>query len=166
LNKALLVDDSRFWRTVLEDLLKKNGYEVLVAEDAFQGIEVALKEYPDIIITDYNMPGISGLQMCLYLRSVSAFKDTGIAILTGSDDIINEFWAFHSGANKFISKMLPKEQLEYELSRFIQGNYKTNTSLMHYASSIYDVLEQKREQRYSIENTVAHPICKGRIFTS
>jgi len=143
LNKALLVDDSRFWRTVLEDLLKKNGYEVLVAEDAFQGIEVALKEYPDIIITDYNMPGISGLQMCLYLRSVSAFKDTGIAILTGSDDIINEFWAFHSGANKFISKMLPKEQLEYELSRFIQGNYKTDSSLMHYASSIYDVLEQK-----------------------
>jgi len=60
-----------------------------------------------------------------------------------SDDIINEFWAFHSGANKFISKMLPKEQLEYELLRFIHGDYKTDSSLTHYASNIYDVLEQK-----------------------
>ncbi|MBP8656805.1 MAG: diguanylate cyclase [Fervidobacterium sp.] len=143
MSKVLLVDDSRFWRTILEDLLKKNGYEVLVAENALQGVEVALKKYPDIIITDYNMPGISGLQMCLYLRSVPAFKNAGIVILTGSDDIINEFWAFHSGANKFISKMLPKEQLEYELLRFIHGDYKTDSSLTHYASNIYDVLEQK-----------------------
>jgi len=143
LSKILLVDDSRFWRTILGDLLKRNGHKVLVSEDALQGIEIALKEYPDIIITDYNMPGISGLQMCLYLRSIPAFKDAGIVILTGSDDVINEFWAFHSGANKFISKMLPKEQLEYELLKFVEAKYETNPLQTHYASNIYDVLEQK-----------------------
>jgi len=143
LNKILLVDDSRFWRIILEDLLKKDGYEVLTSENAFQGIEIALMEYPDIIITDYNMPGISGLQLCLYLRSIPAFKDAGIVILTGSDDIINEFWALHSGANKFISKMLPKEQLESELLEFIQKKYKTKVQQSGYANNIYDVLEQK-----------------------
>ena len=97
----------------------------------------------------------------LYLRSVPAFKNAGIILLTGSDDIINEFWAFIVVQNKFISKMLPKEQLEYELLRFIHGDYKTDSSLTHYASNIYDVLEQKMRTEILNRNIVAHPICKG-----
>jgi two-component system cell cycle response regulator len=143
--KVLIVDDSKFWRMVLQSILEKLGVkQIIVAEDGTKGIEIALKELPDIIITDYNMPGISGLQMCLYLRSIPAFKNAGIAVLTGSDDVINEFWAEHSGADKFISKLLSKEVLEKELQRFLSGDYSSSKSKeMFYATSIYDVLEQK-----------------------
>ncbi|WP_448376508.1 GGDEF domain-containing response regulator [Fervidobacterium sp.] len=142
--KVLIVDDSKFWRMVLQSLLEKYNLKVVVAEDGMKGIEVALKEYPDIIISDYNMPGISGLQMCLYLRSIPAFQNAGIAVLTGSDDVINEFWAEHSGANKFISKLLSKEQLENELQNFISTDYKSSpNSGGFYVTNIYDVLEQK-----------------------
>jgi len=143
--KVLVVDDSKFWRLVLQSILEKFEIEALfTAENAMQGIEIALKNFPDIIITDYNMPGISGLQMCLYLRSIPAFKDAGIVVLTGSDDIINQFWAEHSGANKFLSKLLPKDDLEKELESFIKMNFCANNSTeKFYISNIYDVLEQK-----------------------
>jgi len=143
--KVLIVDDSKFWRMVLQSMLAKLDIkQVIIAEDGTKAIEEALKEYPDIIITDYNMPGISGLQMCLYLRSVPAFKNAGIAVLTGSDDVINEFWAEHSGANKFISKLLSKEQLEKELQNFISNDYKSLPNAGgFYIANIYDVLEQK-----------------------
>lgn len=143
--KVMIVDDSKFWRMVLQSVFAKLGVkQIVVAEDGMKGIETALRELPDIIITDYNMPGISGLQMCLYLRSIPAFKNAGIVVLTGSDDVINEFWAEHSGANKFISKLLPKEALESELERFVSNDYSTSkTKEAFYVTNIYDVLEQK-----------------------
>ncbi|MFN3692235.1 MAG: diguanylate cyclase [Fervidobacterium sp.] len=144
MKRILIVDDSKFWRLVLENLLVKKGYEVIVAEDAMQAIDIALKEFPDVIISDYNMPGISGLQLCLYIRSIPAFKNAGIAVLTGSDDVINAFWAEHSGADRFISKLLPKEQLENAIVEFVKGNYYTEKSLRNFLlNNIYDVLEQK-----------------------
>ncbi|MGC8820438.1 MAG: diguanylate cyclase [Fervidobacterium sp.] len=144
LKKVLIVDDSKFWRLVLEDMLKGHGYKILVAENGMNAIEVALKEFPNYIITDYNMPGISGLQLCLYLRSVPAFNSAGIAILTGSDDVINIFWAEHSGADKFISKLLPKTELEKVLLDFLSHDYYSESAgKSSTINTIYDVLEQK-----------------------
>ncbi|ODN30254.1 diguanylate cyclase response regulator [Fervidobacterium thailandense] len=128
---------------VLESILTKFGCKVYVAEDALNGIEQALKVFPEAIVTDYNMPGLSGLQLCLYLRSLPAFAEVGIAVLTGSDDVINEFWAFNSGATKFISKLLPKDQLERELEDFLSRTYKVYPEKSGYIRSVYDVLEQK-----------------------
>lgn len=144
LKKILIVDDSKFWRLVLENIFKSHGYEVIVTEDATKAIEIALKEYPDVIISDYNMPGISGLQLCLYLRSIPAFENAGIAVLTGSDDVINQFWAEHSGANKFISKLLTKDELERVLLEFVNGDFRANKNEKSMVvNNIYDVLEQK-----------------------
>ncbi|HOJ94694.1 MAG TPA: response regulator, partial [Fervidobacterium nodosum] len=144
LKKILIVDDSKFWRLVLENIFKSHGYEVIVTEDATKAIEIALKEYPDVIISDYNMPGISGLQLCLYLRSIPAFENAGIAVLTGSDDVLNQFWAEHSGANKFISKLLTKDELERVLLEFVNGDFRANKNEKSMVvNNIYDVLEQK-----------------------
>lgn|GEM_PF-198452 len=140
---VLIVDDSKFWRMVLENILSKFGCTVHVAENALDGIERALKVFPEAIITDYNMPGLSGLQLCLYLRSIPAFSDVGIAVLTGSDDVINEFWAINSGATKFISKLLPKDELERELKNFLTVRYAVHPERSGYIRSVYDVLEQK-----------------------
>ncbi len=146
MKKILVVDDSKFWRLVLENIFKSHGYEVIVTEDATKATEIALKEYPDIIISDYNMPGISGLQLCLYLRSIPAFSNAGIAVLTGSDDVINQFWAEHSGANKFISKLLTKDELEMVLLEFVKSDFRANKNEKNVVVNninIYDVLEQK-----------------------
>ncbi|MCX7653886.1 MAG: diguanylate cyclase [Fervidobacterium sp.] len=144
MKKVLIVDDSRFWRLILENLLTKNGYNVITADNAMQAVDLALKEYPDAIISDYNMPGVSGLQLCLYIRSVSAFQNAGIAILTGSDDVINEFWARNSGANRFISKLLPKEELEKTILEFLNQDFRSDKASKNVMfNSIYDVLEQK-----------------------
>ncbi len=144
LKKILIVDDSKFWRLVLENLLSKNGYEVIISENAMQAIDMALKEYPDVIISDCNMPGISGLQLCLYVRSIPAFRNAGIVVLTGSDDVINAFWAEHSGANKFVSKLLPIDELERTILNFVQQDFYADKNLRTFSfNNIYDVLEQK-----------------------
>lgn len=144
MKKVLIVDDSKFWRLVLESFLSKSGFEVIVAEHALQAIDISLKEFPDVIISDYNMPGISGLQLCLYLRSIPAFQNAGIVVLTGSDDVINAFWAEHSGANKFISKLTPRDQLEKAIIEFVKSDFYTEKNSKNwFLNNVYDVLEQK-----------------------
>lgn len=141
--RVLIVDDSRFWRIVLEGMVKPHVSELFMAEDAMKGIDLALKHFPDVVITDYTMPGLSGLQLCLYLRSIPAFTEAGVAVLTGSDDVINEFWALHSGASRFISKLLPREQLEAELLEFLTGHFSSRPEKAGYVRSVHDVLEQR-----------------------
>ncbi len=146
MKKCLIVDDSKFWRMVLQSFLEKiDDIQVYFAENVVDAINLALKVKPDIVITDYNMSGLSGLQLCMYLRSIRGFENVGIAVLTGSDDVLNAFWVTKSGADRFISKMLKKEKLEEEILTFVQNpNFtylESNTSVAIH--DIYSILEAK-----------------------
>lgn len=80
--KILVVDDSESIRAVSVFTLENAGYEVIQAEDAFKGVE-KLNEYNiDFIITDYNMPGATGVDFIKMARAISMYKFTPIIVLT------------------------------------------------------------------------------------
>ncbi len=146
MKRCLIVDDSKFWRMVLQSFLEKmKDVEIYTAENVIDAVNMALKVKPDVVITDYNMPGLSGLQLCMYLRSIKGFEKVGVVVLTGSDDILNVFWATKSGADRFISKMLKKEKLEEEIWSFVQNSdFKYSESDTNVAiQDIYSILEAK-----------------------
>ena len=78
----LVVDDEAHILHVVSLKLRNAGYEVVTAEDGEQGLELALERRPDLIITDYQMPYVSGLELCQKLREHDTTRDIPALMLT------------------------------------------------------------------------------------
>ncbi|GMU24929.1 MAG: hypothetical protein AMXMBFR13_50000 [Phycisphaerae bacterium] len=78
----LVADDETHILNVLSLKLSNAGYRVLPAEDGAEALNLALSEHPDVIITDYQMPRMSGLELCSRLRSHPSTSDIPAILLT------------------------------------------------------------------------------------
>ncbi|GMQ95437.1 MAG: hypothetical protein BMS9Abin13_551 [Patescibacteria group bacterium] len=80
--KILIVEDEEPMRMVLADKLTMEGFSVLEAKDGVEGLEIALKDRPDLILLDIIMPRMDGLTMLERLRENECCKDTLVILLT------------------------------------------------------------------------------------
>lgn len=80
--KILIVDDNRMNLELVSDLLEVNGYQVLQAEDAKSGIDIAKKEIPDLILMDVQLPGMDGIQATRVLKEDVETRDIPVVALT------------------------------------------------------------------------------------
>jgi len=81
--KVLIIDDEADVRTYLATLLKKNGYETVVAENGHQGLEVAKRERPDLVTLDLMMPNQSGTDFYRNMLRDKDLADTPIIVVSG-----------------------------------------------------------------------------------
>lgn len=108
LKKILIVDDERGIRKCLERSIRKKlvsehiNFDIRLAENGEQCIELAKQDRPDIILMDIRMPVMDGLQACSILRSNPAFNPTVIFILTA--EMAAEVKGLSSGADDYITK--------------------------------------------------------------
>jgi len=85
---VLIVDDDPEIRSLLEDLLKREGYDTLVAETGIDAIELLENgERPQLILTDLIMPGIIGHSLIDYLRDEAELASIPVVIITGSPQL-------------------------------------------------------------------------------
>ncbi len=82
--KILVIDDEADVRTYLKSVLKKEGYEVVTAENGFEGLEVAKKEEPALVILDLMMPQQSGADFYRKISHNKTLKDTPIIIVSAA----------------------------------------------------------------------------------
>ncbi len=80
--RVLVVDDETYIQHVVSLKLSNAGFEVLTASDGEEGLQVAIEEIPDLIITDYQMPFLTGLEMCQRLKQVPATASIPVIMLT------------------------------------------------------------------------------------
>lgn len=80
--KILVVDDESHIVNVVSLKLRNAGFEVVTAADGEEGLEVALQESPDLVITDYQMPFMSGIELCEKLKSTPATAHVPALMLT------------------------------------------------------------------------------------
>ncbi len=80
--KVLVVDDELDMRTFITTLLETNGFKPLTAQDGFQGLEVARKSRPALIILDIMMPKESGINLYRELRNDPELKDIPVIMLS------------------------------------------------------------------------------------
>lgn len=85
--KILLVDDNRNIITLLSNRLRLNNYEVVTANDGEEGLQKALKETPDLIITDIIMPKMDGYSFIKHIRANQSINHIPIIALTSKDRI-------------------------------------------------------------------------------
>jgi len=102
--RILLVDDEPDILEFLSYNLKKEGYEVFTAQNGEKGIEVALREKPDLILLDMMMPGMDGVEVCEKLRADARCKNTVIAFLTARSEDYSQIAGFDAGGDDYIMK--------------------------------------------------------------
>lgn len=116
--RILVVDDVANNRLLLSDLLESVGFEVLLAEDGEEGIEVACKTQPDGILTDVYMGVKTGWSMVRKLRQIPSFSGIPIiAIAAGDPDTIGEMMK-KAGCNDFLHKPIDENKLFALLEKY------------------------------------------------
>jgi len=118
--KILVVDDERDIVKALMIRLQHNGYDVVVAFDGAQGIFVAHKERPDLIILDIRMPAGDGFSVAEKLKQSSLTEQIPIIFLTGSPERNAEERAMELGARFYIKKPYDPEELLEAIRRAMQ----------------------------------------------
>ncbi len=88
--KILVVDDEIHIVQVIAIKLRNNGFEVLTAENGAQALDIAKKHKPDLVITDYQMPVMTGIEFIENLRQIEDTAETPVIMLTARGFAIDE----------------------------------------------------------------------------
>ena len=83
--KVLLIDDDPGVHLIVTPLLAKEGFDVVSAKTGEQGLQLALKERPDLIILDVIMPGIKGRDLCVKIKAYDVLKKIPVVFLTAKN---------------------------------------------------------------------------------
>jgi len=116
----LVIDDEKFVRTAIRQILEEKGYQVLEAEDGATGIELAKKELPDLIICDIVMEGVDGFATLQELRHNPPTAAIPLIIMTGYQNPNSMRLAMSLGADDFLVKPFPL----YELLASVEARLK------------------------------------------
>ena len=117
--KILIADDEPNITISLEFLLKREGYEVVVAHDGAEALERVRAERPDLAILDVMMPQLNGFEVCQDLRQDPEFKDLRIMMLTakGRDTEVSKGLAL--GADVYMTKPFSTRELIAQVKALI-----------------------------------------------
>jgi two-component system, chemotaxis family, chemotaxis protein CheY len=103
--RALVVDDSRAIRRIIGEMLRKLGYEVY---EAAHGIEALARleeiEMPDVLLVDWNMPEMNGIDLIRAVRSNPMYSNLPIMMVTTETEMERMAQAFIAGANEYVMK--------------------------------------------------------------
>lgn len=120
--KILIVDDEPDILELIEYNLKKEGYQVFLASNGQDGISVAKKVHPDLIILDIMMPKMDGIEACRLMRAIPEFKNTFMVFLTARSEEYSEIAGFNVGADDYIAKPIKPRALVSRINAILRRN--------------------------------------------
>lgn len=117
--KILVIEDHGALREVLVQVLELNYSGVMSAAMGAQGLKMAQKEAPDVIILDVMMPVMDGFETCRRLRGIPGLAEIGIIMLTALSDVDIVQKAGEAGADLCLSKPCSMKDLEAAIERLL-----------------------------------------------
>ena len=125
----ILIIDDRTMQLMLTRVLQKQGYQVLTASDGEEGITQAQQLHPALIICDWIMPRLNGLEVCRRIKADPTLSTTFFILLTSLGSVPDRVKGLDAGADDFIAKPIEQNELKarvraglrlYQLSRDLQ----------------------------------------------
>ncbi|MEH2323543.1 MAG: response regulator [Nostoc sp.] len=113
------VDDSPQVCKMLEDIITSNGLRFIKIQDAVQALPILIQDKPDLIFLDLIMPVASGYEICTQLRRISAFANTPVIILTGSDGLLDRVRAKVVGSTDFMTKPVVADKVMSIIRKYL-----------------------------------------------
>ena len=118
--KVLYVDDEPAIGLILQDTLERLGHSAIGATNVPEALQALARERIDLIISDYRMPGLSGLEFLELLRDQG--RDIPVIVLTGYATIEHAVASIKAGASDYITKPVQPEQLEHAVAQALEMN--------------------------------------------
>jgi two-component system response regulator ResD len=138
-NRILVVDDERIVTEVVERYLRRDGYDVKVAEDGAQALKIANEWHPNLVVLDLMLPKIDGLEVCRQLR-----KDESIPVimLTAKGEETDRIVGLELGADDYIVKPFSPREVVARVKSVLRRTADTATqktdSLLRYGDLVID----------------------------
>ena len=113
MSKVIIIDDEPFILMMIEDKLKKANIDVVTLRESKNAVEIIKKEMPDLIILDWMMPELSGIELCRILKKDPDLLNIPIFMLTAKGQDSDEQLGLRCGVVRYITKPFsPKSLLE------------------------------------------------------
>ncbi|HYQ47695.1 MAG TPA: response regulator [Thermodesulfovibrionales bacterium] len=113
MSKVVVIDDEPFILMMIEDKLKKARIDVITLRESKRALDLIRKERPDLIILDWMMPELSGIELCRMIKADTDLRDIPIFMLTAKGQDSDEQQGIQCGVSRYITKPFsPKSLLE------------------------------------------------------
>jgi type IV pilus assembly protein PilB len=108
--KIVVAEDDVTTQMILCDALESQGYQIITADNGKQALEIILGKNPDLVVTDYMMPEMDGLQLIQALKARETTKDIPILMLTSMGELDSEILVMKAGADHFLPKPINRQR--------------------------------------------------------
>jgi len=162
----LLIDDEEGIRKVLSLSLRKDGYQVLAAENGEKGLGAFRQNLPPIVLTDIKMPGIDGIEVLKRVKEIA--PDTEVIVITGHGDMEVAIRSLQLGASDFITKPVSDDALSIALKRAEQ-KLEMKRRLKEYTHDLESMVKAATEElrrRYEFEDKLIQASIDGIVATN
>jgi two-component system, chemotaxis family, chemotaxis protein CheY len=117
MKQALVVDDSSFIRKIAKQILEGMDFEVTEAKDGAQALEACQKGFPELILLDWNMPVMSGLEFLTKLRRMPGGDAPNVVFCTTENTREKIMTALEAGATEYVMKPFDQEIIRTKLEQ-------------------------------------------------
>jgi len=118
--KILVVDDEADLVETIQFALELEGYNVLVASNGEEGLNIARQEKPDIILLDLMLPKLDGYKVCRLLKFDERYKSIPILMLTAKTQEKDKILGKETGANEYITKPFDMDELMAKIKSYLK----------------------------------------------
>ena len=169
IRRVLVVDDSRLQRRILVASLKKWGFEVVEAESGEQAMEMCQQELPDLILSDWMMPGMTGIEFCRAFRESSGDGYSYFILLTSKSEKNEVAEGLDAGADDFLTKPVSSDELRARISagerilRMQRELFEKNrivSETLDELQSVYDAIDKDLMQARKIQESLVPELSK------
>jgi DNA-binding response OmpR family regulator len=126
----LLVEDEERLARFIELELSSEGYNINVAHDGLTGLTMAREAPPDLLILDWMMPGMTGLEVCRRLRATGS--KVPVILLTAKDEVSDRVAGLDAGADDYVVKPFSIEELLARVRAHLRRNHEENPDLLQF----------------------------------
>lgn len=141
MEKILIIDDDKLVRRIIKMSLLNAGYDIIEAEDGESGLRLVRSEHPDLVICDYQMPGITGLEVLSKIKKLKI--NLPVIVLTGFGDVVLTIKSIQLGAFDYLEKPVDATILKTTVSHALNSVNSSNslTKVLHNDVSSESMLE-------------------------
>lgn len=160
---VLVVDDSRLQRKLLTLALKRWGFDVAEADCAEQALEMAAQRRPDLVLSDWMMPGMSGLELCRRFREKDGDDYTYFILLTSKSEKEEVARGLDSGADDFLIKPIDNNELRaritagdrlIEMQRSMAESNRTLSETLGELQQLYDNIDSDLQEAKKLQQSL------------
>lgn len=107
----LVVEDTPSEMELMSHYLREEGFSVIAAPSGQEGLDKAIAQQPDVIVTDVVMPGISGFELCRKLKRTPETQSVPVVLCSSKKQNIDRLWGMKQGAKAYLTKPYTRDEL-------------------------------------------------------